>query len=313
MSKATTSRVIDDLRFSIIIPCLNRRDDLRAALRSCIQQTFSKFEIVVIDDCSELPLADICQEFGDARISCYRSSVNIGPARSRNIGIARSRGEYVSFLDSDDLYLPHRLELLDRLIRSNSEPSDILIHRQKRVISAEGLGLMMPKNLPSRDQRLDEYVFLYGNWLQTNSFVVRRELAQTIKFDPECALYEDTKYIIQCWLVSDNVVATDEVLSIFNDFRTNLRVSRHRSFGRIQSMLAFTEEHCSQRANLAFQAFACGEKVFRKQPLHVIWTIWEGYRAGTPVSRCFIYLCRSMFGSALVDSAVNSARRKLLS
>ena len=296
------------MRFSIVIPCLNRHNDLRIALRSCLDQTFTCFEVIVVDDCSEPPLAPICESFGDSRIQCFRNEDNLGVSASRNLGLARARGEYVSFLDSDDHYLPRRLEILDLLAASQAPPPDIVFHRQKRVISAEDAGMVIPRILPSPGQRLDEFILVDGHFLQTNCYAVRTELAQLVTFDVNCSLYEDSKFILECWLSGKGVAATEEVLSIYNDFAPRPRLSRNRSAEQLQPMLSFARTRCSRRAHLGFDAFACGETSFLRHPIRVCTALFRGFRAGTPLARCLVYLARSIFGSAYVDNGINVLR-----
>ena len=100
----------------MIIPAYNSAFSLRAAIQSVLDQSYSEFEILVIDDGSTDDTERVARSFGD-QISYFRQE-NRGAGAARNHGIARSRGKYVAFLDSDDLWLPTKLEeqipMLDR-------------------------------------------------------------------------------------------------------------------------------------------------------------------------------------------------------
>lgn len=79
------------------------------SIKSVKNQTFADWELLVVDDCSSEPLADIIDSFHDARIHYVRLLENSGVAKARNVGISLSKGRYIAFLDSDDLWLPEKL------------------------------------------------------------------------------------------------------------------------------------------------------------------------------------------------------------
>jgi glycosyltransferase involved in cell wall biosynthesis len=94
--------------FSVIIPTFNRAALVTEAVRSVLQQTFGDFEIVVVDDGSSDDTREALRPYA-GRIR-YVHQENAGVAAARNRGIAESRGEYLAFLDSDDLFAPRMLE-----------------------------------------------------------------------------------------------------------------------------------------------------------------------------------------------------------
>jgi glycosyltransferase involved in cell wall biosynthesis len=281
---------------------------LRAAIKSCLAQTFADFELIVVDDCSTQPLEDICNEFGDPRIKCYRNAINRGASYCRNAGIDAAVGEYVSFLDSDDVYLPHRLEILDRRIREPKTSPRILFHRQSRRLAADDAGMIAPARLPAIGERLDDYVLIWANFIQTNTFVIESQLAKKIKFDLQCKKHEDTKFIVECWLNSPDYVACDEVLSEYRDFRVAARLSKQDGFERLRPLLLFVKKRCSPEAYIGFAAYASAEIPFFQRPMHVLTKIWRAYRAGVPLPRCAVYLVRSIFGVAVVDNVIHKMR-----
>jgi len=97
---------------SIIIPTYNREKLLTRAINSVLTQTFKNFELIVIDDASVDNTEKILKEFQkkDKRIKYFKNSQNKGVSESRNIGMRMARGKYIAFLDSDDKWLPRKLE-----------------------------------------------------------------------------------------------------------------------------------------------------------------------------------------------------------
>jgi glycosyltransferase involved in cell wall biosynthesis len=95
---------------SVVIPTYNRGHCIGACIDSVLAQTLGDFEIIIVDDCSSDDTADRVAAFTDPRISYVAQPSNQGGAAARNAGIRRARGEFVAFLDSDDLWLPEKLE-----------------------------------------------------------------------------------------------------------------------------------------------------------------------------------------------------------
>ncbi|MBL4701446.1 MAG: glycosyltransferase family 2 protein [Phycisphaeraceae bacterium] len=109
-------------RFSVIMPCYNRRKLIRAAVMSVLDQTFTDFELIVVDDGSTDDTLDVLADITDARLSLHQQR-NSGPGAARNKGIGIAQGQYVAFLDSDDLYLPWTLQNYDQALKQNKDPS----------------------------------------------------------------------------------------------------------------------------------------------------------------------------------------------
>lgn len=95
---------------SIIMPAYNSRNTISESIQSVIGQTFTNWELLIIDDCSLKSMKDIAESFHDERIRYIRFLKNRGVAAARNTGIAQAKGRYIAFLDSDDLWLPEKLE-----------------------------------------------------------------------------------------------------------------------------------------------------------------------------------------------------------
>ncbi|MEW6258871.1 MAG: glycosyltransferase family 2 protein [Thermodesulfobacteriota bacterium] len=96
---------------SVIIPTYNRCAFLRNAIESVLKQTFSDFEILVVDDASQVGVERIVRECRDSRIRLLRHDRNRGEAPARNTGILNATGEYLAFLDDDDEWLPEKLDV----------------------------------------------------------------------------------------------------------------------------------------------------------------------------------------------------------
>ena len=99
---------------SVIIPTYNRAHLLRTAIDSVLQQTYSDFEIIVVDDESTDDTEAVVSDYGER--ARYVRTPHGGIAHARNIGMQHARGKYFTFVDSDDLLYPYALELQTRLL-----------------------------------------------------------------------------------------------------------------------------------------------------------------------------------------------------
>jgi len=109
---------------SVVIPFYNRIDWTKEAIQSVLLQTFQDFEIIVVDDGSEREYRNVIEEL-DSRI-IYLRQENKGVSAARNAGIHLSSGEFIAFLDSDDLYLPEKLNIQVSLMKEH--PDVLLSH-----------------------------------------------------------------------------------------------------------------------------------------------------------------------------------------
>jgi glycosyltransferase involved in cell wall biosynthesis/LmbE family N-acetylglucosaminyl deacetylase len=108
-------------KISVIIPTYNRAGFLEEAIESVLQQTFTDWELIVVDDGSTDETEQVVARFGKRVISLYQE--HTGVCAARNAGLAAARGEWVSFLDSDDRMLPHNLESLAAILEAKPEVS----------------------------------------------------------------------------------------------------------------------------------------------------------------------------------------------
>ena len=116
--------------FSVIIPTFNRAEKLTMCLDSVLTQTFTNYEIVMIDNGStDNTEKMILEKYGDSIIRYYWQKGSGSPANPRNQGIRKARGGWVSFLDSDDVWYPEKLESVFDEIQTQSDV-DVICHNE---------------------------------------------------------------------------------------------------------------------------------------------------------------------------------------
>lgn len=132
---------------SIITPCYNASQYISYTIDSVLNQTYANWEMIIVDDCSTDNSSDIIKQFisGDTRIKYFKTDNPSGsPVLPRNIGIEKATGRYIAFLDSDDIWLPTKLEEQLKLFKdektavvfSNYEKMNEAGERNQRIIIA---------------------------------------------------------------------------------------------------------------------------------------------------------------------------------
>lgn len=106
---------------SILFPVYNTADYLREAMDSMLNQTFTDFELIVLNDCSPDNADEILDAYTDPRIVRYRGEKNQGLANVLNVGMDMARGKYIARMDSDDISHPNRLQVQVDFLESHPE------------------------------------------------------------------------------------------------------------------------------------------------------------------------------------------------
>lgn len=154
---------------SIIMPAYNSRSTIRDSIQSVVNQTFSDWELLIIDDCSPESMKNIAESFHDERIRYIRLLKNSGVAAARNTGIAQAKGRYIAFLDSDDLWLPEKLEKQLQFMKTNHHAFTYTWYRQ--FVTAPTQPIRLVKTKASVDYR----GLLHGNDIGCLTVMIDRQ------------------------------------------------------------------------------------------------------------------------------------------
>ena len=107
-------------KVSIILPVYNGAKYIRQSMDSCLSQTFTDFELIIVDDCSTDGTAAIIHSYQDSRIRYVRNETNQRLPRSLNIGFARASGNYLTWTSDDNFYMPEALEKMHQCLKANN-------------------------------------------------------------------------------------------------------------------------------------------------------------------------------------------------
>jgi glycosyltransferase involved in cell wall biosynthesis len=125
---------MDNVFFSVIIPTYNREMYIRDTIMSVLGQTFTNFEILIIDNYSTDNTLAIIESFKDNRIFFHQNQRNFERCYSRNRGIALSKGEFILLLDSDDLFDPNHLQEWYEFIIQHNSPEKVFYVSEKKIL-----------------------------------------------------------------------------------------------------------------------------------------------------------------------------------
>lgn len=196
---------------TVIIPAYNQGHYLGQAIDSALAQTRDDFEIIVVDDGSTDDTAAVARAYAaDARVR-YIHQPNAGLSAARNTGIRNARGRYLTFLDSDDLFLPQKLEQLTAHLEADSRLG--LVSGQAIPIDESGarLGAIFDQPLPDEGRRL-----LLGNPLHVGSVLLRRSWQEKVGlFDETLRSYEDWDMWLRLALAGCPMASLDTPVSLY--------------------------------------------------------------------------------------------------
>ncbi len=193
------------MNFSVIIPVYNSENYVAQTLQSVLSQTYSDFEIIIVDDGSTDKSIDICQQFQDARIKIIHQQ-NRGLAGARNTGIRHAQGEYLAFIDSDDLWLPEKLAKHMQHFKRSPEVGVSFSRSSFLDDQGKPLGIYQ---MPKLTEIMPEYLFCRNPISNGSSVVIRRAVLEAIKFsanlygEVEDFYFDDSfrqSEDIECWL-----------------------------------------------------------------------------------------------------------------
>jgi glycosyltransferase involved in cell wall biosynthesis len=160
-------------RISVVIPVYNRRETIKAAIHSVLSQTFNDFELIVVDDGSTDETLSEVMSISDTRITVLQQSNN-GPSSARNVGVMHSKAPILAFHDSDDIWLPNKLE---RQIECFSTESTVASYCGMIVLNGSRKNDHGTKLIPENYFPRGNIVcpLLKSNFISTQTLLVRRE------------------------------------------------------------------------------------------------------------------------------------------
>ncbi len=196
---------------SVITPLYNAKKYIGKTIESVLNQTYTNWEMVVVDDCSTDESVSIVQQYGDARIRLIRNEQNLGVAATRNVALKEARGQYVAFLDSDDIWCADKLSKQLVLMEETKSP---FIYGSCVVMDEDGNALKKDRIVPAE---LDFKELLKGNQIPCLTVLIDRTRIKP--FEMPKVFHED--YATWLSILRDNQIKAYGVQDIVARYRVS--------------------------------------------------------------------------------------------
>lgn len=196
-------------KVSVVLPVHNRADVLPRAIESVLEQRLKQFELVIVDDGSTDDSVRVARSFGDERINVIELGENRGGNVARNAGVRAAKASLIAFLDSDDTYLPEKLE---RVVAEFEERPDLdLLVDSFIKVQPSGARVVRTNPVIKDRETFRKALFTRQLWKATPSITVKREVALSVTFDETLRRLQDFDFLIRASETA-NCASTDAVL-----------------------------------------------------------------------------------------------------
>jgi glycosyltransferase involved in cell wall biosynthesis len=188
--------MVDASFFSVILPVYNTPESLlRRAIESLINQSFTEWELLIIEDGSYQDILKIKNTFNSKRIT-YFSGSHLGVSHARNIGISNAQGRYIVFLDADDEFLSNHLSSLYQEIHNQKYPEALF--RTGMIHSFQGRRI--ETGLYNEKEYDNSIRFILSTFYGVISFCVARSIFENIRFNESARYFEDSDFFVRALL-----------------------------------------------------------------------------------------------------------------
>lgn len=237
---------------SVIIPVYNVANYLPACLDSVLAQTYRDIEVIVVEDGSTDGSGDICDDYAcrDARVSVFHQP-NGGPSAARNKGLEMARGEYISFIDCDDVVHERYLEvLLDEMNLHHADivqsPYQIIPESKRNDYSPNRLKQPLPKNYQTKvltsEQAMLSMLYQQGMADSSPCKLFHRSLFEGLRFPVVYRVYEDLYAMAQVYPHIERMVWIDVPMYFYfkqdNGTLNSLSIRRNDAFEVLETLEA---------------------------------------------------------------------------
>lgn len=213
--------MIEPINISVILPTHNRAALLPRAVDSVLAQTYREFELIIVDDASTDNTQAVLEAYrDDPRVRILRCETNLGGSGARNHGIAHARGAYIAFQDSDDFWMPHKLEAQLAVLKAKPEAGLCYCHALYYRAHKDDSHPRDCYLLPSRDfDRLSGDMsgeVLKRNPASTQMILVRRAaLERAGGFDQSFRRFQDWDLVIRLAQVTEFAFVHDPLVVVY--------------------------------------------------------------------------------------------------
>lgn len=181
--------------FSIVVPTYNRAHLIGKTIESVLQQDFTDFELLIVDDGSQDNTEEVVRKFGDQRIQ-YFKKMNAERGAARNFGAAAAKGQYINFFDSDDIMYSNHLSIANKFLSQVREPE--FFHLGYDYKFEDGT---LIKQVNDFNDKIKE-VILFDNRLSCNGVFLRKDITENFPFVEDRTLASSEDWELWVRLIS---------------------------------------------------------------------------------------------------------------
>lgn len=295
---------------SVVVPHYDRPLRLIDTLNSIKSQTFTDWEAIIVDDASPRdPSQVLAPLLEDKRFRLVRLERNSGPSTARNVGIEHSRGRFVAFLDSDDLWEVGKLASQVDAILQSPEPDLVICTTQILKLGPDDHREVAPMRAAAAGEDFGRYALVDGGLTQTSAVMLSRQAAQRIGFEPTLRQFEDYLFFIKAGALGLEHRLVAEPLAVwFNDRRPDrLSKSSHNNIDNLRQFLALADPLLSRETRLCFVTRHAGVVHLRSAPVRGLLDLAHSISAGFITWR----FAGSIAANALSPPWLTRLRRRL--
>lgn len=212
---------MNEPKISVIMPTYNASLTIERSILSVLNQSYSNFELIIVDDCSTDNTVDVVSSISDDRLKLISLEKNSGsPSTPRNVGLAECKGDYIAFLDADDIWYPRKLEVqIEFMLIGNIDFSCT-------GYDIENYGKVVSEYIPP--PVVEYHDLLTNNSIGCLTAIVSKRLIKDHRF-PNCG-HED----FALWLKLSKgikVYSIDEKLACYNRMEGSVSADKKKLFG----------------------------------------------------------------------------------
>ena len=279
---------------SVVIPTYRRPAVVRRAVESVLGQTYRDVEVMVVSDGPDAEARAAVEGLGDERVRYMEMAVNGGPAVARSAGVRASRGQWVSFLDDDDLLLP---EMVERMMAAADEAKPETMIACRAVFRYDGREDVWPDRPIGPEEDIADYLLVRPSLLGRPGVVslglllIHRSVLERVPFQSHKD-HEDWAWMLEAWhLVGARLKFVWAALAVYNIDTQSLSRSRRKNWEQSMEWAMEYRKWMSDAAFTSFLATKVAIKAKRAGDWGGLWKISKAVMRSRPRLLDVAFLC----------------------
>lgn len=279
---------------SVIMSVYNGEKYLKEAIGSILNQTYTNFEFIIIDDCSSDSSISIIQSYNDPRIVLIQNKENLGLTKSLNEGLRQAKGEYIARMDADDCMMPNRLEKQLDFLHKNT--SVIVVGSSAFIIDENGVQIGIKKTITDHSQ-LRFHMLFKNQILHPTTMFRKDEIIKLGAYNEQYRFAQDydlwSRILEKEYLISN----IEEPLMKYrlHNFSVTQGKTKDDSFQTAMSIVKRNLLHYISFSDTEFDIFAQAHhrhSIKHLKDVFTAWSLWNRLMKGYPADSNMISFIR---------------------